>query len=196
MWQSNVSDCPQRVFKVSSLRNLLKFLIKRSLINWQMYMRSIYWQAMPKVEKKSYKQLKFVKEMRERQMRKKRGTSKTCVEKSSIPGVDVHVAKNNLVFCCYTCTCCLKLYQADYHVEECLIILFYFFVGRWVGGRWKGVGVYLDLVGEHCTQLQCIYYLVPYTDLLAAEGISKLKTKRMSRKKIYNKIQQNRTSFN
>ena len=38
-------------------------------------------------------------------MRKKRGTSKTCVEKSSIPSVDVHIANNNLVFCCYICIC-------------------------------------------------------------------------------------------
>ena len=84
--------------------------------------------------------IKFVKEMRGRQMRKKRVTSKTCIEKSSVPSVDVHVANNNLVFCCYICICCFKLHQADYHVEEFLIFLF-FFVGRWVGGggRWGGL---------------------------------------------------------
>ena len=48
MWQSNVSDFPQQVFKASSLQNLLKFLIKLSFMNWQMYMRSIYWQALLK----------------------------------------------------------------------------------------------------------------------------------------------------
>ena len=83
--------------------------------------------------------IKFVKEMKGRQMRKKRCTSKTCIEKSSILSVDVHVANNSLVFCCYICICCLKLHQADYHVEE----IFCFFVGRWVeggGGGGGGVG--------------------------------------------------------
>ena len=75
MWQSNVSDFPQRVFKASSHRNLLKFLIKGSFINWQMYMRSIYWQTLPKVKKKVTSSdrdlIKFVKEIRGRQMRKR-----------------------------------------------------------------------------------------------------------------------------
>ena len=90
-------------------------------------------------------------------MRKKGGTSKTRIEKSSIPrsinpratrrgvvGVtitsgDVHVANNNLVFCCYICICCLKLHQANYHVEEFWII---FFIFLWVGGwRRRGGGV-------------------------------------------------------
>ena len=129
--------------------------------------------------------------MRGRQMRKKGGTSKTRIEKSSIPrsinpratrrgvvGVtitsgDVHVANNNLVFCCYICICCLKLHQANYHVEEFWII---FFIFLWVGGWRRGGGGYLDMVGELCTQLQCIYYLVPYTVLQAAEGISAFQT--------------------
>ena len=37
--------------------------------------------------------------MKGRQMRKKiRGTSKTCIEKSSIPSVDVHVVNDNIIF--------------------------------------------------------------------------------------------------
>ena len=96
-WQSNVSDFHQLVFKFTSLRNLLKFLIKRSFINWQMHMRSIYWQAMPKV-KKSDKQRQRLDKVRKRDDRatNEKAVSKTCVEKSSIPSVDVHVANNNL----------------------------------------------------------------------------------------------------
>ena len=63
--------------------------------------------------------------MRGRQMR---GTSKTCVEKSSTQSVDVHVADDNIVFCCNICICCLKLHQADNHVEESLFITFFFWV--------------------------------------------------------------------
>ena len=69
MWQSNVSNFPQRVFKASSPRNLLKFLIKQSFINWQMYMRSIYWQAMPKVKKKSDKQRQRLDKVRKKDER-------------------------------------------------------------------------------------------------------------------------------
>ena len=43
-------------------------------------------------------------------------------------------------------------------------------------GGWKGEGVYLDLVGEHSAPIQGIYYLVPYTDLLASEGTSAFQT--------------------
>ena len=72
--------------------------------------------------------------MRGRQMIKKRGIGKTCVEKSSIPSIAVHVANNKLVlFYCYICICCLKLHQAS-GLLPCLrvfIIFFYFFVGRW-----------------------------------------------------------------
>ena len=66
MWQSNVSDFPQQVFKASSLQNLLKFLIKWSFMNWQLYMRLIYWQAMPKVKKKSDKQRQRFYKVRKR----------------------------------------------------------------------------------------------------------------------------------
>ena len=51
-------------------------------------------------------------------------------------------------------------------------------------GGWVGVGVYLDLVGS--TQLQCIYYFVPYTYLLAAEGISALQTSLLFRLRHWN----------
>ena len=44
----------------------------------------------------------------------------------------LHVANNDLVFSCYICICCLKLHQADYHVEEFLI----FCTFLWVGGGW------------------------------------------------------------
>ena len=47
--------------------------------------------------------------------------------------------------------------QADYYTR---IKSFSFFGGGWVGGGWGG--------GR--AQLQCIYYLVLYTDLKAAEG--------------------------
>ena len=98
MWQSNVSNFPQRVFKASSLRNLLKFLIKRSFINWQMYMRSIYWQAMLKVKKESDKQRQILDNVRKRDQRATNGkeVSKTCVEKSSTLSVDLHVVNNIL----------------------------------------------------------------------------------------------------
>ena len=98
MWQSNESDFPQRVFKASPIRNLLKFLIKRSFINWQMYMRSIYWQAMPKFQKKSDKQRQILDKVRKRDERatNEKKASKTCIEKSSMRSVDVHAANNNL----------------------------------------------------------------------------------------------------
>ena len=80
--------------------------------------------------------IKSVKEMRGRQMRKR--YKQTMRRKSSIPSVDVHVANNNLVFSCYICICCLKLQQADYHVEEFLIIPILTF--WWGGGGGGGVG--------------------------------------------------------
>ena len=97
--KSNVSDFPQRVFKATQLRNLLKFLIKRSFINWQMHMRSIYWQAMPKVKKKNDKQRQRLDKVRKRDDRatNEKAVSKTCVEKLSIRSVDVHVANNQII---------------------------------------------------------------------------------------------------
>ena len=61
-------------------------------------MRSFYWQAMPKVKKKSDKQRQKLVKVRKRDDRatNEKAVSKTCVEKSSIPSVDVHVANNNL----------------------------------------------------------------------------------------------------
>ena len=61
-------------------------------------MRSIYWQAMPKVKKKGDKQQQKLDKIRKRDHRatNEKALSKICVEKSSIPSVDVHVAKNNL----------------------------------------------------------------------------------------------------
>ena len=63
-----------------------------------MHRRSIYWQAMPKVMKKSDKQWqRFYKVCkRDERATNEKAVSKTCVEKSSIPSVDVHVANNNL----------------------------------------------------------------------------------------------------
>ena len=99
-WQSNVSDFPQWVFKASSLRNLLKFLIKWSFMNWKMYMRSIYWQAMPKVKKKGDKQrqgLYKVCKRYERATNKKEVQAKHAL-KNRAYRVDIHVPNNNLVF--------------------------------------------------------------------------------------------------
>ena len=61
-------------------------------------MRSIYWQAMSKVKKKSDTQRQRLDKVRKRHVRATNGNavSKTCVEKSSIPSVDVHVANNTL----------------------------------------------------------------------------------------------------
>ena len=75
----------------------------------------------------------------------------------------------------------LCLSTADYKVEEFLFIFLYFVcvcewgggggggggggTGKGGGGTGKGGGAYLDLLGQHCTQVQCIYYFVPYTDL-------------------------------
>ena len=128
MWQSNVFDFPQRVFKASSLRNLLKFLIKWSFMNWQMYMRSIYWQAMPKVKKKNNKQrqrLYKVGKRYERVTNEEEVQAKHVFENRAYR-VDVHVPYNNLVFAAtYVFFRCLKLYQADNHDEEFLIIIFF-----------------------------------------------------------------------
>ena len=140
MWQSNVSDFPQRVFKASSLRNLFKLLIKRSFINWHMYMRSIYWQAMPKVKKKSHKQRQRLDKIRKRDERDKwweRGTttSKTDVEKSSKPSVDVHVANNNLVVLAATYV---------FVVWNFTRLITMLRVGGWMEG---GGTAYLDFVG-------------------------------------------------
>ena len=58
-------------------------------------MRSIYWQAMPKVTKKSDKQRQRFYNVRKRDERATNekevlvAINKTCVEKSSIPSVDV-----------------------------------------------------------------------------------------------------------
>ena len=61
-------------------------------------MRSIYWQAMPKVKKKSDKQRQRLDKVPKRDDRatNEKAVSKNCVEKSSIPSEDVHVANNNL----------------------------------------------------------------------------------------------------
>ena len=63
-----------------------------------MYMRLIYWQAMPKGKKKSDKQQQILYKVHKRDERatNEKEASKTCVEKSSIPNVDVHVANDNL----------------------------------------------------------------------------------------------------
>ena len=72
---------------------------KRSFINWQVHMRSIYWQAMPKVKKKSDEQRQRLDKVRKRDDRatNKKAVSKTCLEKLSIPSVDVHVANNQII---------------------------------------------------------------------------------------------------
>ena len=61
-------------------------------------MRSIYWQAMAKVKKKSDKQRQRLDKVPKRDDRatNKKAVSKTCVEESSIPIVDVHVTNNNV----------------------------------------------------------------------------------------------------
>ena len=63
-----------------------------------MHMRSIYWQAMPKVKKKSDKQGQRLDKVRKRDDRatNEKAASKTSIEKSSIPSVDAHVVNNNL----------------------------------------------------------------------------------------------------
>ena len=62
-------------------------------------MRSTYWQAMPKVKKKSVKQRQRLDKVRKRDERatNEKEVSKTCVEKSSIPSpsADVYVANKN-----------------------------------------------------------------------------------------------------
>ena len=96
MWQSNTSDSPQGVFKVSSLKNLLKLLTKRSLISWQIYMEPIYWKVMPKGKKgKQRHRLYKVRKSDERATNQKE-VNKTCVEKLSISNkTDVHNTCNN-----------------------------------------------------------------------------------------------------
>ena len=61
-------------------------------------MRSIYWQAMPKVKKKSDKQRQRLDKVRKRDDRAtdEKAVSKTCFAKSSIPSVDVHVTNNKI----------------------------------------------------------------------------------------------------
>ena len=62
-------------------------------------MRSIYWQAMPKVKKKNDKQRQRLDKVHKRDDRatNDKAVSKTCFEKSSIPSVDVHVANNQII---------------------------------------------------------------------------------------------------
>ena len=105
-----------------------------------MYMRSIYWQAMPKVKKESDKQRQRLYKVRKRYERatneKEVQLSKTCVEKSGIPRVDVHVPNNNLVFAAAYVFLLFETLPADYMLKS-----FYFFVGRWVSGSGVVVGV-------------------------------------------------------
>ena len=77
--------------------------------------------------------IKFVKEMRGGQMRKKRGTSKTCVEKYSIPSVVVHVANNYLGF--FAATYVFVVWNFT-RLNICWRIVFSLFFS-WVGG-WRG----------------------------------------------------------
>ena len=110
----------------------VKFLIKRSFTNWQMYMRSIYWQPMPKVKKKSVKQRQWLDKVRKRDERATNEKeiqgvqlqAKHALKNRAYRVLNVHVANKNILFCCYIYICCLKLHQADYHVEEFLIIFF------------------------------------------------------------------------
>ena len=129
-----------------------------------MYIWSIYWQAIPKVKKKSDKQQQRLDKVRKRDERatiekievqakcarniwrnlrgpKARVLSTLGSARYFGPKQNMHwkiehtecrwhVGNDNLVFCCYICVCCLKLHQADYHVED--FFCFYFFVGRWV----------------------------------------------------------------
>ena len=62
-------------------------------------MRSINWQAMAKVKKKNDKQRQRLDKVRKRDDRatNEKAVSKTCVEKSSIPSADVHVANNQII---------------------------------------------------------------------------------------------------
>ena len=79
MWHScHGPICPTFLKEFSKFHHckiLLTLLTKRSLINWQIYMESIYWQVMPKVKKKVTNSdrdfIKFVKEMRGWQLRKR-----------------------------------------------------------------------------------------------------------------------------
>ena len=159
MWQSNVSDFPRRVFKASLCRNLLKFLIKRSFINWQIYMRSIYWQSMPKVKKKSDKQRQRLDKVRKRD---ERATNEKEVQGLQLQAkhtlknraywvLDVHVANNNLVFMLHM----YLLFETSqgwlpcWRVFNYYFIFFYFFFCGQVGGWVEVGGAYLDLVGEH-----------------------------------------------
>ena len=94
MWQSNVSNSSVSFQSFTTS----KFVeIPDKTIVWQMYMRSIYWKAMPKV-KKSDKQWQILNKVRKRDewATNEKEANKTCVEESSIPSVDVHVANNNL----------------------------------------------------------------------------------------------------
>ena len=86
--------------KFNPLRNLLKFRTKLSFISWQLYMKSIKWELMPKVKKKSDKQRQRLDKVRKRDERatNKSEVSKTkkCVEKSNIPNkTEVHISNNN-----------------------------------------------------------------------------------------------------
>ena len=143
MWQSNVSDFPQPVFKASSLRNLLKFLIEWSFMNWQMYMRSIYWQAMPKVKKNSHKQRQRLYKVRKRY---ERATNEKEVQakhalKYRAYRVDVHVPNNNLVFAAtyvfvvWNFTCGLPCWRVFNYYS----FLLFLWVGGWKGGRGGGL---------------------------------------------------------
>ena len=86
--------------KFNPLRNLSKFLTKLSFISWQLYMKSIKWELMPKVKKKSDKQRQRLDKSRKRDERATNESevskTKKCVEKSNIPNkTEVHISNNN-----------------------------------------------------------------------------------------------------
>ena len=105
-----------------------------------MYMRSIYWQAMPKVKKKSDKQRQGLYKVRKRY---ERATNEKEVQakhalKNRVYRVDIHVPNNNLVFAA-TYVFVVWNFTRLITMLKSFYFFFYFFVGRWLGGRGEGL---------------------------------------------------------
>ena len=71
-------------------------------------------------------------------------------------------------------------------------MLYVFVVWNFTGLIAK-IKIFWVVGGGGSTQLQCIYYLVPYTDLYAAEGVSAFQTSLLSVMLLTNTDQENRT---
>ena len=133
MWHPCDSPmCPNFLNEFSKFHHFEKL----SFMNWQTYMRSIYWQAMPKVKKESDKQRQRLYKVRKRY---EKATNKKEVQakhalKNRAYRVDVHVPNNDLVFAA-TYVFVVWNFTRTITMLKSFKFFFYFFCG------WKECGV-------------------------------------------------------